>query len=291
MAHTAHVSTRAPEPATRSRTLTDACVDAAFDAVAAAACMLAWVKPQALAGVDLIAWTAPLAFVQMPLALIAQFSGVLRLTDSEMSRATKRAFILAPTLMVGLFAPSLLGPEALYAVAWLAASLLWRVWRGGIDREAAVEGLWIAYSRERARGAIGGSYGVDFGSGAAGAVDGLRHWRVAAGHTQVMAHLTLITGMLLAFVLPFIELDRFGVAIAIEQASAWAATPIGGIVGAPTALAAGTALFGARALLQFEGIAPASASPKPTVDNDPVLRDIVRKLDGDPPPRRRKRRR
>jgi hypothetical protein len=274
----------------RPRTITDACVDAAFDAGAASACLLAWVKPQAMPGVDLIAWTAPLAFVQMPLALIAQFSGVLRLSDREMPRATKRAFILAPTVVVGLLAPSLLGAEALYAVAWIAASLLWRVWRGGVDREAAVEGLWVTYSRDRARGAFGGSYGADFGGTPAGTADRLKHWRVQAGHTQVMAHLTLMIGLVLFFLMPFIELDRFGVTNAVEQASAWMTTPIGGIVGAPAALAAGFVLFGVRALLQFEGLTPAVSEAIPEIEDDPVLRDIVRKLDGDPPPRRRKRR-
>ena len=61
------------------------------------------------------------------------------------------------------------------------------------------------------------------------------------------------------------------------------------------ALACGIALFGVRTMMHFERVdlARAEAAPVPNVEDDPVLREIVNKLDDPPPPppRRRKRRR
>jgi predicted glycoside hydrolase/deacetylase ChbG (UPF0249 family) len=99
-----------------------------------------------------------------------------------------------------------------------------------------------------------------------------------------MASLTASCGMVLAFLMAFIDVDRLGVTPASEAASAWSQTVIGAAVGAHYVLAAGVALFTGRMLMQFEGLAPRAgtpeAAPVPHIDDDPVLREIVRKVDG-----------
>jgi hypothetical protein len=270
-------------PAPRPRTFGDACLDALPDAIACGACALAWAKPQAIPGFDLVAWAAPLFLLQVPLAFLGLFTGVTRLGDAEMSRATKVGFVLAPAAAMALLAPALLGIEALAGVLLLSATTLWRIARGEVDREAPVRGAWITYAQgEDASGRAQRSYSVSTG-GAATPRERARQWRVEAGHSQVMAALTVAAALVLVFLLPFVDIQRFGVTPEIEAASGWARTTLGAAVGAHFALAGGVALFAARFLLQFEGIAPRPGSPEaqpvPKIEDDPVLREIVRKID------------
>lgn len=270
----------APPP----RTLGVACADAVPDAIACGACALAWANPQAIPGFDLVAWAAPLFLIQLPLSILGMFTGVARLSDAQMPRATKAGFVLAPGLAMALLAPALLGIEALFGVLLLTAMTLWRIASGRIDLEAPVRGAWITYSQgESGDGTPQRRYAVDV-SGSGTRLQGrVRQWRVEAGHGQVMAAATAAAGLLLVFLLPFIDVQRIGVTPAIEAASAWSQGTLGAVLGAHYPLAGGVALFAARCLLQFEGIAPASAAadaqPVPRIEDDPVLREIVRKID------------
>jgi hypothetical protein len=277
-----------PEPAPhRPRTLGTALADALPDAIACGACLLAWVAPRAIGGVDLIAYAAPLFGIQLPMALIGLFAGVSRIDDRSMSRATKAGFVLAPALTMALFAPALLGAQALLGVLWLSALSLWRIADGTIDREAPVQGAWITYQQgEDEQGRPLRSYAVSTGGSPPMRGGRVRQWRVEAGHSQVMASLTAMAGLVLCFLLPFVDVERLGVTPEIEAASAWSATALGQVVGAHFVLAGGVALFAARVLLHFEGIEPARGSrgtaPVPRIEDDPVLREIVDRIDRKP---------
>lgn len=246
-------------PALRPRVFGDACLDALPDAIACAACALAWARPQAIAGVDLVGWAAPLFLIQVPLSVLTLFVGVTRLPDAVMARAWKAGFVLAPAVGVAASAAALFGIEALACVLLLSATTLWRITAGDVDREAPVPGAWLTIAQ------------------------GGRRWRVPAGHRQFMASLTLIAALLLTALLPFVGVERFGMTPAIEAASSWSQGPVGAVVGAHFALAAGVALFSARCLLQFDGIAQKSgspdAAPPPRIEDDPVLREIAREVD------------
>ncbi len=274
------VRSSAPQP----RTLADAFADAIPDALAAAACMVAWVNPQAFGNFDLLAYAAPLFCIQLPLSMLIVVGAVNRFGNEQMSRATKLGFVLAPIVAIALAAPIALGPAALIGVAWLSGTLLFQIATGRIDREAAVKGAWFTFSQgEDAAGRGTRSYSIST-DGSAPRSGLARQWRVEAGHSQVMASLTATCGLFLAFLMPFIDVDRLGVTPAAEAASAWSQTLIGDVLGAHYVLAAGAALFLGRMLLQFEGIAPRPGSPEaapiPDIDTDPVLREIVDKIEG-----------
>lgn len=278
--------TDAGVPAPRPRTFGDACIDALPDALACAACAVAWARPQAIPGVDLLGWAAPLFLIQIPLSLLGLFTGVARLSDAEMPRATKAAFVLAPAAAMALLAPALLGAQALLGVLLLSATTLWRIASGQVDREAPVRGAWITYTQGTdAQGRPRRAYSASTGAEGMPAPGAARRWRVEAGHSQVMASLTAAGGLLLVALLPFVGVERFGVTPAIEAASSWSQGTVGAVVGAHYALAGGVVLFAARFLLQFEGIAPKPGSPDaqpvPRIEDDPVLREIVRKIDAD----------
>lgn len=276
---------REPDAAApRPRTFGDACADALPDALACAACALAWAKPQAIPGVDLIGFAAPLFLIQLPLAFLGLWTGVARLTDAQMSRRTKAGFVLAPGLAMALLAPILLGVEALLGVLLLTGTTLWRIATGQVDREAPVRGAWITYTQgEDADGRALRSYSAHTSGTAPRPADRVRQWRVEAGHSQVMATLTATGGLVLVLLLPFIDVQRFGVTPDLEAASAWSKGALGALLPAHYPLAGGVALFAARFLLQFEGIAPRPGSPEaqpvPRIEDDPVLREIVRKID------------
>lgn len=268
----------------RPRTLVTAFADALPDALACGACLLAWVDPKAIAGVDLVAYAAPLFGVQLPLAIIGLFAGVSRLEDRAMGRSTKAGFVLVPTLAMLLMAPVLLGVQALVGVLWLSAASLWRIATGTIDREAPIKGAWITFEQgEDAEGRPRRSYSASTDGSSGSRLGRARRWRVEAGHTQVMASLTVMGGLVLCFLLPFIDVDPLGVTPEVAAASAWSSTTLGSAVGAHIVLAGGVALFAARVLLHFEGIAPVPGSPEdqpvPRIEDDPVLREIVGKVE------------
>jgi hypothetical protein len=265
------------------RTLAHAVFDAVPDALAGGACLLAWVNPQALGGFDLIAYAAPLFLIQLPLSFIGLFTGVTRLSDESMGRATKAGFVLAPGVAMALLAPIALGAQALLGVLLLSAEALWRIATGQVDRDAPVKGAWITYTQgEDAAGNARRAFSAST-DGARQLGGRVRQWRVEAGHRQVMASVTATLGVFLVPLLAFIDVDPLGVTPAVEAASAWSQTTLGKMVGAHYALAGGVALFAMRLLMQFEGITPRPGSPEaaplPTIEDDPVLREIVRKID------------
>jgi hypothetical protein len=274
-----------PATAPAERTLGHALADALPDALACGACLLAWVRPQALGGFDLIAYAAPLFLIQLPLSLIGVFSGVTRLSDDAMGRMTKAGFVLAPALVMAFLAPILLGVQALLGVLLLSADVLWRIATGQIDRDAPVKGAWITYTQgEDAHGRPRRAYSAST-DGSQRLGGRVRQWRVEAGHRQVMANVTTTAGLLVLCLLPFVDVAPLGVTQAIAAASAWSQTTLGQAVAPYYPLAGGVVLFAARVLLQFEGIAPRPGSPEaapaPTIEDDPVLREIVRKIDRD----------
>ena len=271
-------------PAARPRTFGDACLDALPDAIACGACALAWARPQAIPGFDLVGWAAPLFLVQIPLSMIGIYAGVARLSDASMSRRTKAGFVLAPTLVMALLAPIVLGVEALAAVLLLSATTLWRIATGRVDQDAPVRGAWITYSQGvDADGQPRRAWSAQTSTSGVAPQGRVRQWRVEAGHAQVMAVATATAGVMLVVLLAVVDVQRIGVTPEVEAASAWARTTLGGMVGAHYALAGGVALFATRCLLQFEGIAPRPGSPEaqpvPRIEDDPVLREIVRKID------------
>jgi hypothetical protein len=279
--------TDAGAPAPHARSFGNACIDAIPDAIACAACALAWAKPQAIPGVDLVGWAAPLFLIQVPLSLLGLYTGVSRLSDTAMPRATKAAFVLAPAAAMALLAAALLGAQALVGVLLLSATTLWRIASGQVDREAPVRGAWITYTQGvDAQGRPRRAYSASTGAEGMPPLGAARRWRVEAGHSQVMASLTAAGGLVLVALLPFVGVERIGVTPAIEAASSWSQSTVGAVVGAHYALAGGVVLFAARFLLQFEGIAPRPGSPEaqpvPRIEDDPVLREIVRKIDRNP---------
>lgn len=264
------------------RTWSVAAMDALPDTLALGACLLAWFAPAAVR-IDLIAWAAPLYFVEFPLALLALFGGVTRLEDREMNRRTKLSFVVAPILLVALLAPLVLGPGGFVAVIALSARLLWRAATGAIDRSPRVRGAWITYAegddvdREHSalRISVARKRRADERRG--------RTWRVGASHELVMAAFTLTFCVVIAVAFQFMSIPQGGITAEIAAASLWSRTVIGSAVGAHAALAAGAALFAARIIGHTEGVEAADAPPPPTVEDDPVLREIVEKVEGRKP--------
>lgn len=274
------------------RTWAVALMDALPDALALGACLLAWLAPAALR-FDLIAWAAPLYFVEFPLALLLLFGGVTRIEDPALSRRGKLGFVLAPIVLVALVAPMFLGPGGLLAVFALSARLLWQVASGRIDRSARVRGAWITYAEGdgehavdsgtvRMRVRAGGRRGRAAGRG--------RSWRVEASHELVMATLTLTFWVFIAVAFMLVTIPPAGITPEIAAASLWSRTVIGAIVPPQVALTAGATLFAARVLGHLEGIEAADAPPPVSVEDDPVLREIVDSIEGKDRKRRKPRR-
>lgn len=270
-------------PAPAPRTRRDALFDALPDAIVVAICLLAWTVPRPL-GVDLVETAAPVFFVELTLSMLLLFAGVRRLEDRAMAPRTKLSFVLVPALVLMPLCLLLLGPWALLAAAWLVGAEAMKVLTGTLDRTPPVRGAWITY-RE-------GNGGVSTeGSGLSAYVrvagmrkrGGTRQWRVQAGHQQVMAGLTLGTGLVIAVALLFVDVPTGALVPAVVADALWAKTLMGHMVPAHVAVAAGFALFLARVPAHFEGLGP----PRPedtvaSIENDPVLREITRKLDGEP---------
>lgn len=262
------------------RTWAVALMDALPDTLALGACLLAWLAPAAVR-FDLIAWAAPLYFVEFPLALLLLFGGVTRIEDPAMSRRSKFGFVLVPILLVALVAPMFLGPAGLVAVLALSARLLWRVASGRIDRSARVRGAWITYAEgDGAHEVDSGTVRMRVGGRRGRNADGGRRWRVEASHELVMAALTLTFWVFIAMAFMLVTIPPAGITPETTAASLWSRTVIGSIVPPQVALAAGATLFAARVLGHLEGIEPPDAPPPVSVDDDPVLREIVDKIEG-----------
>src|SRR5688572_24347194 len=130
---------------TRPRKPRDAVFEALPELLAAVACAVALADPD-WPGFDLLRTAGLLFFIEFPLALITMFTGVMRLGDRAMDRATKRSFVLVPTLVFGAFALLFLGLDGLIAVAWLSAGNVYRLVTGAPPSSRAVPGFFMTYT-------------------------------------------------------------------------------------------------------------------------------------------------
>ncbi len=280
-------------PAAPPRGVGDAFRDAVPDVLAAAACGLCWAAPTYFGGLDLIAYAAPLFLLQLPLSIIGLFGGVLRLEDKRMSRATKASFILLPLGALVFIATIVLGPAALWGLATLSATMVWRLVSGHVDRSATVPGAFINFTSGNDEGMIGAPSGDSVRIGRRGKV---QQWRVPVGHQEIMAGLSLTLGMILLFLVPAVGPSPGGITEEVVKASRWSTLPINGMVPAHIAVASGVFLFIARILSQFTGLGAGQGdtAPAANVKDDPLLREIIAKVDATPssapkaPPTRKK---
>jgi hypothetical protein len=260
------------------RGFAQACGEAVPDVLALGVCLLAWINPGSV-HFDIIALAAPLFFVQTALAIPQTFSGVLRLREHEMSRAQKAGFLIWPIIVLLPLVWGLFGHWALLSLLLVSGEALWRALTGRVDTSAPVRGAWITYT-EGDDGVTSSTSMVSVSANASARRSrGFKQWRVEAGHMQVMATLTLTGAVLTVFVVLFTEVGAGGIAPAHLASSAWPQTLIGKIVPAHDALAAGVALFGMRTFAQFEGVIGAPEPPTPDIADDPVLREIVEKVE------------
>ncbi len=94
-----------------------------------------------------------------------------------------------------------------------------------------------------------------------------------------MATLTIGGAFVTMLVLLFTDVGVGGIDAAQLAASAWPNTLIGKIIPAHYALAAGVALFGLRTFAQFEDVIGKPEPPPPKIEDDPVLREIIEKVE------------
>lgn len=267
--------TDAPAP---TFTYRQAALDALPDLLAAIACAIAWASPRAL-GFDLLAYAAPLYLVELPLAFIAMLAGVRRVQDGRLSRIDKLRFVLVPTLVLVLLATASLGLAGLIAVGWLGAVQLARLLWQAPDTRAAVPGLWLVFGRPKTL----------FDTEAARPPPEKGVIAVPAGHEQLMALVTM--GAWILIPTAFFVLPAFGVGGATQAYASsvgWEETAIGRTIPAHLALAAGVILFAMRVLCHFEDV---SKAPSADIDSDPVLQDVIDKVEGRRPRRGARRRR
>jgi hypothetical protein len=244
-------------------------LDALPDLLAAIACATAWIRPDAL-GFDLLMWTAPLYFVELPLALVLLFAGVRRMNAGELSRREKLRVVLVPALLLAALAGWLLGSEGLIAVLWLGSLQVWRLLRGTPESSAVAHGSWLVYDR------LARSYSME--ERRPQARKGLVV--VPAGHEQVMAAVTL--GCWVWVPISFLLLaPNFGVGgVTPEYAAAvgWNATLLGkATLPAHWCLAAGLILFTLRGLAHFEGL---DDEPPPRIEDDALLQEVIDRVEG-----------
>lgn len=132
------------DPAPR-RSYQQAAIDALPDLLAALACALAWIAPQA-PGFDLLMWTAPAYFVELPLAILLGFAGVRRL-DGRLERREKLRMVVVPALVLAALSGLLLGAPGLLALGWLGALTVWRLVRDEPETSPVAHGAWLVYDR------------------------------------------------------------------------------------------------------------------------------------------------
>jgi len=88
------------EPDISQRSLGAATIDALPDALAALACAVAWRAPEAL-GFDLLIATAPLYFIELPLAIGFAFADKWRVPGEFLDRRRKLRLTVIPTFLLG----------------------------------------------------------------------------------------------------------------------------------------------------------------------------------------------
>jgi hypothetical protein len=253
--------------------------EAVPDLLALGACLLAWTRADAVR-FDLIALAAPMAFVQMALSVPQLFSGVLRLSDAQMSRQQKAGFIVWPVVCLVPIVWVLLGHWALLSMLLFSAQMLYRALSGRIDTSAPVRGAYVTYAEGEDGIGADSSMMTMSANSSARRRGKFKQWRVEVGHAQVMATLTLAGAFVTVLMLAFTDLGSAHLDAAQLAASTWPKTPIGQLVAAHYALAAGIAIFGMRAFAQFEGVGANTTTQAPIdIKNDPVLREIIEKVE------------
>jgi hypothetical protein len=284
-------------PAARPRTALDTTIDALPDLLACIGCASALIEPD-WPGFDLLRTSGLLFFIELPLALLALFAGVQRLSDRDMSRGTKSGFVVVPTLILALFALLLLGGQGLLAVVWLSAASLYRIATGAPARAPAIPGFWITYTQ--GDGEQNASVGGISMSISAGKRRGkpTRQWKVQGGAEQLEAGMTATLWFVIAGLLLFLPLSSPQPSAEYAAQVGWSTTLLGQLVPPAKALWGGAILFAVRFLSHLDFVFEAPAPAAVNVEDDPLLREIVSKIDGDSPTsapgaakkRRRKRR-
>jgi hypothetical protein len=261
-----------PEPPRYRRRFGEALSDAVPDALATAACALAWIAPDAL-GFDLLNTTGLLSLVELPLAFLVGFAAVKRVRDPRWPRAAKIWYVLFPTSLLACASLALLGIEGLIAVTWLGARSIVQLWRDRPDGDTAVHGLWLVIGRNGARISLEETT-VKPREVPKGSIV------IPAGHEQLMASATIGTWFAMALLLPF--LPPFGTGGATEAYAlrvGWDQTLVGQWLPAHVALATGVILFAVRTFGHFERVGE-TAPVK--IEDDEVLQEIIDKIEGKP---------
>ena len=269
---------------TLPRTWTDACVDALPDLLAALACGIAWRAPQAL-GFDLLAYAAPLFFIELPLALMFLFADAWRVPGEFLTTRGKLGLIVIPATLIGALCFRVFGVTGLIAIAWLGGQALWRLLREGEDRRPPPTGRWLVLAprgketerwltrkrpdkRERPEGS----------------------WILPFAHNQFLPGTTILAwaGLFLLLMLSGAEVPEAGATAVLAQAAGWTATPIGREIPAHEALAAGLALFAVRCASHFDDL---DEPPPANIEDDALLREVIEKVEGRAPKRGKAKRR
>ena len=242
---------------------------AAFDALpgflAAVLCALTWIDPR-FPGIDMLRIAAPMFFLELPLAIVFAFSDAWRVPGEYLDVRSKLRLILWPTLLVGLPCWALFGAWGLFAVLWLGAGAIWSLWRHGEDRTVTGRWLvirhregqddhWVVRTRPRKQDLPGA-------------------WIVPLAHNQYLPAATIVAWIGLAIVLfTGIDIPPGGALPAYAASVGWNDTPVGSVIPAHEALAAGVFLFLVRTFGFFDDVgddvAPAS------IEEDAGLKEIV----------------
>ena len=254
------------------RRLGDACRDAWPDALAATACAISWVRPDAL-GFDLLATSGLLYFIELPLAAIAAIAIVRRIRHPDWSRRDKLRYVLIPTLLLAWIGGALFGLAGLIAIAWLGGRTVAHLLRDAPDDDDGSATMWLHAQRSGTR--------VNFtllphrpAEPPPGAL------LIPAGHEHIMAFATAALWLLILIVIMFLPPLGTGGATADYAAGVgWQDSVVGQSIPAHIALAAGLLLFGTRTLLHFEGTGPFESEP-PRIEDDEVLREVIAKVEG-----------
>jgi hypothetical protein len=250
------------------RTPAQAVADAVPDVLALVACIVAWRSPHAF-GIDLVRWTAPLFFVELPLALLTMFAVIRRVPDRELARRHKFFYVAIVAFVIWVFATLVFGREGFIAITWLGSLTLYRILVEPVDASPGVRGSWVAVQRD------GITLRMSSGGGGRPApTPGVSI--IEIGHAELTAALTLAFWFMVFVGFLYLELPLGGLAPGTKAGTGALAG-----VDAQYALGCGVALFAVRTALHFERIDfTGPQPPTPTVEDDPVLREIVEKVEG-----------
>ncbi len=259
-----------PTAAARPRSWGDAALDAIPSLLAAVACGLAWLDPQ-MFGFDLLRTAAPLFFIELPLAVVFASADARRVPGEFLGRRAKLAFILLPTSLLGLLCWRLFGATGLIAIAWLGATALWRLLSEDEDSKPPPSGRWLIVRHRK----NGESWTVRKRPDRKELGDA---WVIPLAHDQYLPAATIVAWFGLVFILfTGAEIPPGGALPAYAEAVGWTGTPIGSVVPAHEALAAGLALFALRTLGFFDDVG--EGREPVAIEQDEVLQEIVEKVE------------